>query len=97
MPESQSEPLFALLIVSVAMETALAVQCEVEEELVVLQRKRERVTTGRGKERVTLSFKGRDNERAHTDGEGTREQGREIEGERHSMTGERGLVKKGVF
>lgn len=36
MPESQSGSLFASLIVSIAMATALAAQCEVEEELAML-------------------------------------------------------------
>lgn len=36
MPEPQSGSLFASLIVSIAMATALAAQCEVEEELAML-------------------------------------------------------------
>lgn len=36
MAESQSGSLFASLVVSVTMATALAAQCEVEEELAVL-------------------------------------------------------------
>lgn len=36
MAESQSGSLFASLVVSVAIATALAAQCEVEEELAVL-------------------------------------------------------------
>ena len=45
-PESQSGSLFASLIVSVAMVTALAAQCEVEEELVVLSVMEKQTETG---------------------------------------------------